>query len=85
MGQKNWRGTKKVGSLIRDKEVIERRKQLCTAALIKLKNIWIGGDKKKKERHKSKTLQDIGKSILTYNCGTMALTQTKEAKVDAFH
>ncbi|GFS24655.1 very-long-chain enoyl-CoA reductase [Elysia marginata] len=42
---KDWRETKKVGSLIGDKEDVERRKQLSTAALLKLRNIWIGGGK----------------------------------------
>ena len=40
-----WRSTKKVGSLMGDKEDVDRRKQLSNAALYKLKNIWIGKDK----------------------------------------
>ena len=40
-----WRSTKKVGSLMGDKEDVERRKQLSNAALYKLKNICVGKDK----------------------------------------
>ncbi|GFR67651.1 very-long-chain enoyl-CoA reductase [Elysia marginata] len=36
---KDWRETKKVGSLIGDKEDVERRQQLSTTALLKLRNI----------------------------------------------
>ena len=43
-----------------------------------------GGDKI--VRHKGKTLHmALVKSIFTYNCGTRALTQTGEAKLDALH
>ncbi|GFR68057.1 hypothetical protein ElyMa_005599000 [Elysia marginata] len=83
---KDWRETKskKVGSLIGDKEDVERRKQLSTAALLKLRNIWIGGDKIKRDT-KIKLYRALVQSILTYNCGTWALTQTEEDKLDAFH
>ncbi|GFS01310.1 hypothetical protein ElyMa_001094000 [Elysia marginata] len=39
-GETNWQTTKKVGTLIGDQEDIERRKQLSSAALVKLKNVW---------------------------------------------
>ena len=45
----DWKGSKKVGSLIGDKEDVDRRKQLSTSALAKLKNIWIAGDKIKRK------------------------------------
>ncbi|GFR75917.1 hypothetical protein ElyMa_005787300 [Elysia marginata] len=80
---KDWRETKKVGLLIGDEDV-ERRKQLSTAALLKLRNIWIGGDKIKRDT-KIKLYRALVKSILTYNCGTWALTQIEEDKLDAFH
>ena len=35
----SWKSTKKVGSLIGDKEDIERRKQLPATALYKMKNV----------------------------------------------
>ena len=41
----NWRTTKKLGSLLGVTEDINRRKQLATAALNKMNNIWIRKDK----------------------------------------
>ena len=63
-----WRSTKKVGSLMGDKEDVERRKQLSNAALYKLKNIWIGKDKIN-HNIKIKLYKALVKSILAYNCG----------------
>ncbi|GFR66050.1 very-long-chain enoyl-CoA reductase [Elysia marginata] len=48
-GETNWQTTKKVGTLIGHQEDIERRKQLSSAALVKLKNVWLKGDKIKKK------------------------------------
>ena len=79
-----WRSTKKVGSLMGDKEDVERRKQLSNAALYKLKNIWIGKDKIN-HNIKIKLYKALVKSILTYNCGTWALAQNELNKLDAFH
>ena len=79
-----WRSTKKVGSLMDDKEDVQRRKQLSNAALCKLKNIWIGKDKIN-HNIKIKLYKALVKSILTYNCGTWALAQTELNKLDAFH
>ena len=67
-----------------DKEDVERRKQLSNAALYKLKNIWIGKDKIN-HNIKIKLYKALVKSILTYNCGTWALAQTEQNKLDAFH
>ncbi|GFR78453.1 very-long-chain enoyl-CoA reductase [Elysia marginata] len=50
---KDWREIKKVGSLIGGKEDVERRKQLSTAALLKLRNIWIGDNNGKGSPRKS--------------------------------
>ena len=71
-----WRSTKKVGSLMGDKEDVERRKQLSNATLYKLKNIWIGKDDIN-HNIKIKLYKALVKSILTYNCGTWALAQTE--------
>ena len=81
--EKIWRETQKVGSLIGDKEDAERRKRLSTAALIKLKNIWIGGDKIKRDT-KVELYKALVKLILIYNSDTWALIQTEEAKLVAF-
>ena len=40
-------GNKKVGSLIDNDKGVERRKQLATAALYKLNNVWMIGKKLK--------------------------------------
>ncbi|GFS08575.1 endonuclease-reverse transcriptase [Elysia marginata] len=79
-----WRKTKKVGSLIGDTEDVERRKQLSNVALYKLKNVWISKDKIKREI-KIKLYKSLVESILIYNCGTWALTQTEANKLDTFH
>ena len=73
-----------MGSLIGDVEDIERRKQLSNVALNKLKNIWIREDKIKRNI-RIKLYKALVKSILTYNCGTWALTQAEMNKLDAFH
>ena len=80
----DWKNSKKVGSLIGDNEDIERRKHLSMAALHKLTNIWIRGDKIKLHT-KVKLYKTLVKSILLYNCGTWALTKTQENKLNAFH
>ncbi|GFS23376.1 hypothetical protein ElyMa_006975700 [Elysia marginata] len=66
------------------KEDIERRKQLFSAALVKLKNVWLKGDKITKNT-KLKLYKALVKSVLTYNCGTWAPTQSQEERLNAFH
>ena len=82
--EEEWKAVKKVGSLIGDVEDVQRRKQLSSLALNKLHQLWIKGNKLKalKKIHLYKTLV---KPILMYNCGTWALTQTEEEKLNAFH
>ena len=82
--EKSWKNTKKVGTLIGDTEDVQRRKQLSTAVLAKLQNVWVRGDKLKKKT-KLKLYRALVKSVLTYNCSTWALTQAEEKKLDAFH
>ena len=81
---KEYKNAKKVGTLIGDEEDINRRKRLSTAALAKPQNIWIKGDKVKRKT-KTKLYRSLVKSVLTYNCGTWALTNTEEEKLNAFH
>ena len=52
-------------------------------SLLKLQNIWIKGDMVKRKT-KIKLYRTLVKSVLTYNCGTWALTKTEE-KLNAFH
>ncbi|KAK3776929.1 hypothetical protein RRG08_016749 [Elysia crispata] len=79
-----YKNTKKVGTLIGDEEDVERRKRLSNAALTKLLNVWIKGDKIKRKT-KLKLYRSLVKSILVYNCGTWALTKSEEEKLNAFH
>ena len=81
---KEYKNAKKVGTLIGDEEDINRRERLSTATLAKLQNIWIKGDKVKRKT-KIKLYRTLVKSVLTYNCGTWALTKTEEEKLNAFH
>ncbi|GFS04723.1 hypothetical protein ElyMa_004664100 [Elysia marginata] len=83
-GETNWQTTKKVCTLIGDQEDIERRKQLSTAALVKLKNVWLKGDKITKKT-KLKLYKALVKSVFTYNCGKWAPTQSQEERLNAFH
>ncbi|KAK3797086.1 hypothetical protein RRG08_053742, partial [Elysia crispata] len=75
-----YKNTKKVGTLIGDEEDVERRKRLSNAALTKLLNFWIKGDKIKRKT-KLKLYRSLVKSILVYNCGTWALTKSEEEKI----
>ena len=81
---KEYKNAKKVGTLIGDEEDINKRKHLSTAALEKLQNIWIKGDKVKRKTT-IKLYRTLEKSVLTYNCGTWALTKTEKEKPNAFH
>ena len=65
----DWKGTKKVGSLIGDNEDVERRKDLSNAALNKLTHVWIRGSQIRINT-KLKLYRTIVKSILLYICGT---------------
>ena len=47
-------------------------------------NTLIDGDKVKRKT-KIKLYRTLVKSVLTYNCGTWALTKTEEEKLNAFH
>ena len=63
--ENSWKNTKKVGTLIGDTEDVQRRNQLSTAALAKLQNVWVRGDKLKKKT-KLKLYRALVKSVLTY-------------------
>ena len=82
--ERQWRTTKKVGSLIGDVEDVNRRKSLSMVALNKINNVWIRKDKIK-QATRIKLYNALSKSILTYNCGTWALTANEEESLDAHH
>ena len=76
--------SQKVGSLIDDVKYVERRKQLTTAVLNKLYNIWIKG-RKLKTSTKIQLYKSLKKSILLYNCGAWAPTRPEEERLNAHH
>ena len=61
----DWKKSKKVGSLLRDKEDIERRKGRATISLNKVNKLW--NDKNIKVATKLKMYKALVKSILLYN------------------
>ena len=70
-----------MGSLLGSKEDIAHRKHL---ALNKAEQIWQRADKTK-QRTRIKLFNTLVRSLLLYNCGTLALTKTDEEKLDSFH
>ena len=79
-----WRYVKKVGSLIGDAEDIANRKQLAIVAMIQMMKVWIRKDHISESRRLG-LYGSLVKSILTYNCGTWAMTKREEERIDAFH
>ena len=82
--EEEWRTTKKVGSLLGDKEDIARRKTLSNVAFNKLYTIWIRKDKLKLST-RLRLYKTLVKPILLYNCGTWGISKTETEKLDAFH
>ena len=79
-----WRNVNKLGSLLGDKEDINRRKQLSCIALRDLKNIW----RKKKSvslEKRIKLYETLVKSVLLYNCSTWGLSIQDERDLNSFH
>ncbi|GFS07037.1 very-long-chain enoyl-CoA reductase [Elysia marginata] len=76
---KDWRETKKVGSFIGDKEDVERRKQLSTAALLKLRNIWIGGELRLKTNEDLDYLRSIAQDRQQWKGLTTKIQEAAEA------
>ena len=79
-----WRNAKKLGSLLGDKEDINRRKQLSIISMNKYESLWI------KKEHLNKHLRielykKLIKLVLLYNSSTWGLTANDELKLDTFH
>ena len=79
-----WRNVKKLGSLLGDKEDLERRKQMATIAFKNLMNIWL---KKYQISTKKKMMlyNSLVIPILLYNCSTWSLTSQQSNSLDVFH
>ena len=79
-----WRNVKKLGSLLGDKEDINRRKQLSIISMNKYETLWI----KKEHLHEHLRIElykKLIKPVLLYNSTTWGLTANDELKLDTFH
>lgn len=79
-----WRKVQKLGSLLGDKEDINRRKQLSIASMNDYEKLWL------KRNHINEKLRidlynTFIKPILLYNCATWGVSKNDEEKLDAFH
>ena len=75
MNNELWRNTKKLGSLLGDKEDILQRKQLTIASLGNLNEIWIRENRIRPEI-RLKLYKTIVKPVLLYNSQTWGLTKS---------
>ena len=75
---------KKLGSLLGDIEDVMRRKNLASAAMNKLKAMWLSKKRISIDK-KIKIYNALVKPVLTYNSSTWGLTKAELNKVDAFH
>ena len=84
MNNELWRNTKKLGSLLGDKEDILQRKQLAIASLRNLNEIWIRKNRIRPEI-RLKLYKTIVKPVLLYNSQTWGLIKSDEMNFDSFH
>ena len=81
--EKVWRNTKKVGSLLGDKEDMKSRIALAKGLKSQLEKIW--PSKKVCQKQRINIFKSIPKMILTYNMSTWGLTKTQEEELDRAH
>ena len=81
--EKDWKNTKKLGSLLGEEEDLKRRMQLAAAQFSKLKNLWKTKGTALETRLKLYNALII--PILIYNAGTWGLTCEQSEKIDKFH
>lgn len=81
--EETWRTVKKLGSLLGCSEDIKRRKQHSWIAFNKLQKLWRRNEVSLKT--KVRLYNAYVKSILTYNAGTWAITNTEEKVLDSLH
>ena len=79
-----WRMTRKLGSLLGEAEYVARRKQLANVAFRKLMTVWF------RRAHISLQLRlrlyaSFVIPVLTYNMGTLGLTQADLVRIDTYH
>ena len=79
-----WRNTKKLGTLLGDRQELDRRKQLAANALNTTRVLW-NKFSRVSVRRRIRIYNAYVLPILTYNMGTWALTKSDESELDAFH
>ena len=79
-----WRHVKKLGSLLGDREDINRRKQLAIVAMNKYEKTWIRNTPLN-QSVRLNVYNTVVKPVLLYNCSTWGLTVGDEDKLDSFH
>ena len=79
-----WKKVKKLGSLLGDKEDVERRIQLATAQFTALEKLW-SRSKYVKLHTRLHAYTALVQSVLLYNAGTWGLTQNLARKLDVVH
>ena len=82
--EEKWRKSKKLGSLIGDKEELARRKQLSANALNTCRPIW-SREPTISINRRVRIYNAYVLPVLTYNMATLALSQNQEDELDAFH
>ena len=79
-----WRKVRKLGTLLGDKEEMNRRKGLASAAYKQAAALWTRSSYVSEQR-RLLIYNACVKPILTYNMGTWALSKNDTDKLDAFH
>lgn len=82
--EERWRKVKKLGSLLGDEEDIIQRKNLASAALGSLQNLWRRSSKISLKK-RLQLYNSLVKPILLYNCETWGLSKTSENQLNSFH
>ena len=79
-----WRNSKKLGTLLGDRQELARRKQLAANALNTTRVLW-SKSSRVSVRRRIRIYNAYVLPILTYNMSTWALTKSDECELDAFH
>ena len=82
--QEDWKSTRKLGSLLGDKEDIDKRKILAIAAFKRMHSIFIRRNKISEGR-RIRLYNAIVLPVLLYNCSTWSLTEKELNSINAFH
>jgi hypothetical protein len=81
VNHKEWKGTRKLGSLLGVEEDVDRRIQLAMHSFRSLEAVWKHGNRVA-EHVRIQAYRAIVESVLLYNCGTWALPVTVADRLD---